>query len=683
MAYFLHHHPHVFAELLARLHDLSHHSHNPVNISSAPSTPLSVSRRRLNRFLFWFSSVSLTKKLAVAAVVVVAPAAVMTGMFMSPQSVSFSFAGNTCFSNPSLFPSVNSQTDGDTFALAQEPSASFGSTPVFSSTTCIKMHSQPETNTTEKLEIKTPLGISKSIEVSVETIPQLLASQQIDPNISQKDTLTFELNTADTNFRYVLMIDGEAIACTTEDMKINCPIDRLELTQGKAYPYTLRRYLGDSYVEIYSGTAQTAEPVTIHPDNVVSDQTVVTHLNTISLTTNKPVTSVENATLKNGEIAIPVTAQIDEKTITITATDNLPRGTNFTLTIPRASAEDGGFLQEPFTLTFSTSGGPRVSSVDIGKTGVSVHSDVAVTMNISLQAGQNTANLASITIGGQPIPTHVSYGGNRIVISPVSNLPKCTEFTVHVAANTVSVHGVGGGIAWSYSARTACYDTFYIGSSAQGRGILAYKFGSGGNTIVFVGGMHGTESSSRRTLDAWVDELDANPSRIPSDKTIVVIPNSNPDGSAAGSRTNARNVDLNRNFPSNDWTADVYQPGNVSLPGGGGTSALSEPESAALASYIQSASPILVLTYHAVARAVIFNGSGNSASLANLYGHNAGFSSYSSSHEDGIFAYPTTGEFETWLHDKLGIPTLLIENATMSGNEIKTQRNAMWAVIGG
>lgn len=687
MSYFIHHHPHVFAELLTKLHELRQfhvpHYQRHTHALDTAAIPLTITQRRLNRLLFWFRGVSLSKKLVALSVLTVVPAAVMTGMFMTPESVSFSFAGDTCFSNPSLFPGVNTKFQSDTFEIEQRPSASFGSTPLFSNTTCVDMRAQPEKNVAETLQIKTPLGISKVVEVSVDTIPELLSSQHIDPNISQKDAMTFQLNTADTNFSYVLFITDTAIDCVVNGTEITCPISQLELEQGQSYPYSLRRYFGDSYVVLYAEIAQTAEPLTIAPGNIQPDQTVFTHVSEITLTTNKPATQLGTVMLTQGETLIPTTVAVEDTTIIIKAAENLPRATSFTATATDFGAEDGGFLQAPFTFNFATSGGPRVSTISIAKTGVPVYSDITISMNIGLQSGQNADSLASVTIGGQQISASVSYSGNKILINPSGNLPKCSDFTVHVAADSISVHGIGNGAAWSYSARTACYDTFSIGSSVNGRSIIGYKFGSGGSTVVFVGGLHGTERSSKRTLDAWIDELDANFGRIPTDKTIVVIPNSNPDGYARGSRTNARNVDLNRNFPSNDWTKDVYQPGNVLLENGGGLNPLSEPESANLASYIQSVSPSLVLTYHAVARTVIYNGSGNSASLASMYGNHTGFGVSSSSHEDGIFAYPTTGEFETWLHDKLGIPTLLIENATQNSNEFNTHRNAMWAVIGG
>jgi len=659
----------------------THHTPNSRHRSAPSTSLLNISSRRLSNFRFWLSNITLAKKLAVVAVVMLTPPAVALGLFMSPQSVTFSFAGETCFSNPSLFPNINKPSAGNTFSLDQKPAVSLGSTSILSSETCVQMHSQPEKNVAEQLSIKAPLGISKSIAISVDSIPELVSSQTIDPNISQQDSLTFQLTTTDSSFSYSLIIADTTIDCTVSDTFINCPLTSLQLDQGQAYPYTLRRHLGGSHIELFSDTAQTSEPITIEPGNIQPDQTVITHITAITLNTNKPAINLGGFTLTHDGTSIPVNAQADGTIITITADDALPRSTSFVLTVPSLASEDGGFLQQPYTLTFATSGGPRVSTINIEKTSVPVHSNITAAMNIDLLAGQNASSLASVTIGGQTVATSVSYSGRHITINPVSNLPKCTEFTVHIAAGSVSIHGVGGGSAWSYTARTACYETFSIGSSVNGRSILAYRFGAGSSTTVFIGGTHGDERSSTRTLNAWIDELDAQPTRIPANKTIVVIPNLNPDGYASGSRANARGVDLNRNFPSNDWTNNVYQPGNILLENGGGTSALSEPESAALASYIQSTSPSLVLTYHAVARTVIYNGSGSSASLASTYGSLSGFGVISSSAEDSFFSYPTTGEFEAWLYDKLGVPALLIENSTMRSNEIGSQRSAMWAMI--
>jgi hypothetical protein len=122
-------------------------------------------------------------------------------------------------------------------------------------------------------------------------------------------------------------------------------------------------------------------------------------------------------------------------------------------------------------------------------------------------------------------------------------------------------------------------------------------------------------------------------------------------------------------------------PGGVTLPNGGGTSPLDQPETQALAAYVQAQKPRLVLTYHAVARIIISNDTGDSITQAQNYARDSGYSFTSNASSHGTFEYATTGEFEDWLADKLNIAGILVELGTMSQNEFNTHRNAMWSMI--
>jgi beta-N-acetylhexosaminidase len=72
---------------------------------------------------------------------------------------------------------------------------------------------------------------------------------------------------------------------------------------------------------------------------------------------------------------------------------------------------------------------------------------------------------------------------------------------------------------------------------------------------------------------------------------LWVIPTTNPDGGAAGTRQNARGVDLNRNFPA-DWRR---------LPRGtffSGSAPLSEPESKVTYALLRKLRPAVSIWYH-------------------------------------------------------------------------------------
>jgi murein peptide amidase A len=175
--------------------------------------------------------------------------------------------------------------------------------------------------------------------------------------------------------------------------------------------------------------------------------------------------------------------------------------------------------------------------------------------------------------------------------------------------------------------------------------------------------------------------LEANISAIPANRTIIIIPTANPDGAAIGARLNAHNVDLNRNFPANNWKSGVTEPGGVYYANGGGSSALSEPESSAIANYILSQDPLLVMSYHAAATLIAANESGNSLSLAKSYAKKSGYPPAQGNEAAAEFAYDTTGAMEDWLHDKHNIPAILVELRNKTGNEFSAHKNAMLAMI--
>ncbi len=124
--------------------------------------------------------------------------------------------------------------------------------------------------------------------------------------------------------------------------------------------------------------------------------------------------------------------------------------------------------------------------------------------------------------------------------------------------------------------------TVVVGRSVRGRLIVATRQGRADAPYVLLvlGQMHGSEPRGRAVVAA-VRGL-APPAQV----QVWTISTMNPDGAAAGSRTNARGVDLNRNFPRPGGAPPSRLPFTGSgTPGAAtyrGPHPLSEPETAAL-----------------------------------------------------------------------------------------------------
>jgi len=127
-----------------------------------------------------------------------------------------------------------------------------------------------------------------------------------------------------------------------------------------------------------------------------------------------------------------------------------------------------------------------------------------------------------------------------------------------------------------------------IGTSVDGVAIDAYRFGTGSRRYLVIGGVHGDEYGSA-VAEAFIKRLQADPSLIPGDTEIDVIPLANPDGADADTRGNANNVDLNRNFPSKNWVSKLPAGDTAAKSAGlsGGASGGSEPETTAMIDYLK------------------------------------------------------------------------------------------------
>lgn len=161
---------------------------------------------------------------------------------------------------------------------------------------------------------------------------------------------------------------------------------------------------------------------------------------------------------------------------------------------------------------------------------------------------------------------------------------------------------------------------------------------SGRCKLLIHAGIHGEEGETSVALSQALRALGQAP------RHCAVVLGANPDGLARGTRSNARGVDLNRNFPTRDWRPDpvlhratLDGPREVALSPG--ASPGSEPETQALIALIEDLKPDAVVALHAPLACMDDAGEGP---LARWLAERTGLPLVAD------VGYPTPGSFGTW-----------------------------------
>ncbi|HUH96896.1 MAG TPA: M14 family metallopeptidase [Anaerolineales bacterium] len=152
-----------------------------------------------------------------------------------------------------------------------------------------------------------------------------------------------------------------------------------------------------------------------------------------------------------------------------------------------------------------------------------------------------------------------------------------------------------------------------IGFSAEGRPLEVYTFGQGEKQDMIIGGIHGGyEWNTIALADQLITYVNGNPNTIPSDVTLYILPDMNPDGDARShdewGRVNANGVDLNRNFPIG-WAPTWNRSGCYDLTlTTSGRGPGSEPETRLVMNFIASHRIQALIDYHSAALGIFPGG---------------------------------------------------------------------------
>jgi len=598
------------------------------------------------------------------------------------KSVAFSYEGQTCIKRTTLLPELFRITDSEDYAVELTDTKKLGSTSVVSRSICIKPKKTPKVGAeTVSVSLFGTIFMRQRIVVESGDLPHVDTTKLTRP-VPTHLPIVLPLSKTDKVHRYFLQSGDKEAACVAVEKAIRCDITSLGFKQGSDYVMSVKRqFPGDKSVRLAEKPIKTLSAIAVTGGSIMQDEMVYAVPSSLALTFDKKIAKKGQVTLEKVDggtrTPIPHEAALDASGLVISFKEALPRSSSYELRLSGFEAEDGSTLYEnSYTHRFRTSGGPRVIGVNIGRSGVATGAAVVITFDQDLSTTQDIGPLVTFKGGAVAI----SKRARQLTIQ-LQNFPTCTDFSIALSGSIQSVYGVSGDSAWSVNSRTICHTVATIGYTVQGRAITAYRFGTGASTILYLGLTHGNEVSTYTLLSQWIDELEANARSIPADKTIIVIPALNRDGLASGSRRNANDVDLNRNFPTADWKSDVTMPGGQMVQGGGGSAPLSEPESSAIASYTQQLAPRLVLTYHSVAGLVTPNEAGVSSAYAATYSSISGYYVSPKASAGEVFDYDTTGAYEDWLYEKPGIAAILVELGSNSSPQTSRNFPAMWAML--
>lgn len=185
-----------------------------------------------------------------------------------------------------------------------------------------------------------------------------------------------------------------------------------------------------------------------------------------------------------------------------------------------------------------------------------------------------------------------------------------------------------------------------IGHSSLGLPIFSYEWGSSEYPAVLIlAGVHGNEVEGVVLASHLMNQFLIN---YPFKLNLTLIPQLNPDGVLLKTRGNGNGVDLNRNLPTKDWSAEYTAARNFP-----GTHPLSEPENQALVQLMKEKSFQFIFSLHSWFP--LINVNGNCEKVAQV------LNSWTQYKIEPDMGYPTPGCFGTYAGKESKIPTITYE----------------------
>ncbi len=220
----------------------------------------------------------------------------------------------------------------------------------------------------------------------------------------------------------------------------------------------------------------------------------------------------------------------------------------------------------------------------------------------------------------------------------------------------------------SQAVAAALESTEVFGYSVENRPLTAHVFGHGANATLIFACVHGNETSTPGIARLLREHLLKHP-EILTGRRVVLVPVVNPDGLARKSRRNARNVDINRNYPG---TWRLPKRGEPFKPG---PSPASEPETRAMMALVAKYPPQKIVSIHQPLHCIAYSGARSRTLALEMRKHNR----YRVA--EGV-GYPTPGGFGGYCDQILKVPVVTLELPWQSAQAAwKTNATALLAAI--
>lgn len=310
-------------------------------------------------------------------------------VFVIERPVTLSYAAQTCVSSLTFFPSTHTTSENAAYAVSHTNTLKIGGVTLAAGDVCFTPLLAPTSGVVAKVHLS-PFGgvVARQIFAVLAPPPVSVSARALSVPIPTSKPLHLQLSGPDIIFSYSLSANHKKVPCAKRDAAVVCDVPKLELAQGRDYAAVLHRQFADSSTAtVLSRDIQTLSATTVTDSSVKANDVIYNKPQEFHFQFDKNLKSVDATVVRvEGDVRTEITstAGVSGSSATIKLAEDLPRLKDIELRIDAVEAVDGSDLMEPYVTAVKTSGGPKVTGVNVSSTGIPMGALVAVTFDQAL-----------------------------------------------------------------------------------------------------------------------------------------------------------------------------------------------------------------------------------------------------------------------------------------------------------